>query len=52
MSWDNINSNIIDNINIYYYEKDEYIGNMIRNGIWYDVNIINIIKNNRIKNKE
>lgn len=52
MSWDNVNSNVIDNIKIYYYEKDDYIGNMIRNGIWYDDNIINIIKNNRINNKD
>lgn len=52
-NWDEIENNTIDNKIVNYYKHDKAIGQgFIKNGIWYDENIINIIKNNRIINKD
>jgi FkbM family methyltransferase len=51
--WDELDSNIIDNKIVYYYKKDECIGQLyIKNGIWFDSDIINIIKKYRIQDKD
>jgi FkbM family methyltransferase len=51
--WDELESNIIDGKIVNYYKNDECIGKLyIKNGIWFDEDIINIIKKHRIENKD
>jgi FkbM family methyltransferase len=44
--------NIINNLKINYYKNDQEIGKCIKNGYIYGEDIYNIIKLNRIKNKD
>ena len=51
-NWDELEKNMIDNKIVNYYKNDKCIGQQfIKNGIWFDNDIINIIKQNRIPNK-
>lgn len=50
-NWRELSQNIIDNKIVNYYKNDKGIGLYIKNGVWFDENIINIIRTRIFKIK-